>query len=262
MDAPVDLVLPIKELHRAKSRLAGATDPAGPAAGRRRADLALALARDTLAAVLGTAVRTVAVVSADPRARALAGTSDRVIVVDDGGDGLDAAVRRGGADLRARAAAGGPARREGAVAALQADLPALRPAELTAALAAATAAFAAGAPAAFVADHTGAGTTLLVTRPGADPRPRFGPGSAAAHAALGAVALPGAWPGLRTDVDTPDDLARARALGVGPATAAWPDGPGAALPPGPGPGGGPGDPAHTRPADPRPRPAASGTIPR
>jgi 2-phospho-L-lactate guanylyltransferase len=30
--------------------------------------------------------------------------------------------------------------------------------------------------------------------------------------------LTGAWPGLRCDIDTPEDLAVARRLGVGPAT--------------------------------------------
>ena len=84
-----------------------------------------------------------------------------------------------------------------------------------------------GAPAAFVADHTEEGTTLLVlARAGhAGPPfgPHFGPQSAQAHRAAGAVALDGAWPGLRHDVDVPADLAEVRALGVGPATRAWPD---------------------------------------
>jgi 2-phospho-L-lactate guanylyltransferase len=85
------------------------------------------------------------------------------------------------------------------------------------------AAIADGAPAAYVADHTGEGTTLLVlTRPGHG-GPHFGPQSARAHATAGAVALTGTWPGLRHDVDVPADLERVRALGVGPATRAWPD---------------------------------------
>ena len=40
-----------------------------------------------------------------------------------------------------------------------------------------------------------------------------------AAAAPGAIELTGAWPGLRCDIDTPDDLLVARRLGVGPATA-------------------------------------------
>ncbi len=225
MEAPVDVVMAVKELWRAKSRLAGASAAlGGTPAERVRAhhDLVLALAADTLAAVLATGVRSVVVVSSDPRVRTLSAGADRVRVVGDEGAGLDAAVRLGAQVLRARSGA------PGALAALQADLPALRPAELGDALGAAARVYRDGAErgeggdAAFVADHTGAGTTLLVTRPGVPPDPHFGPGSAAAHAASGALALVGAWSGLRLDVDTPDDLARARALGVGPATAAWP----------------------------------------
>lgn len=98
------------------------------------------------------------------------------------------------------------------VATLVGDLPALRPDELDAALTAA-----AGYPSAFVPDHLGTGTTLLTAGPGQELAPRFGPGSATAHA-LVATALT-AGPGLRTDVDTADDLARAAELGVGPRTA-------------------------------------------
>ncbi|MGZ4583781.1 MAG: 2-phospho-L-lactate guanylyltransferase, partial [Mycobacterium sp.] len=47
----------------------------------------------------------------------------------------------------------------------------------------------------------------------------FGSDSSARHRRSGAIELTGAWPGLRCDVDTPDDLAAARRLGVGAATA-------------------------------------------
>ena len=40
----------------------------------------------------------------------------------------------------------------------------------------------------------------------------------AAPSASGAIELTGAWPGLRCDIDTPDDLMVARRLGVGAAT--------------------------------------------
>ncbi len=227
MTVAVDLVVPIKELRRAKSRLVGATVDVVPAPQRpaAHAGLALALAADTLAAVLASTVRRVAVVTSDPRAAALVrpagpddGSHHRTVVVDDPGTGLNAAVRAGVEHLRGTSD-GGPA----PVAALLGDLPALRPAELDEALARAVAVIADGAPAAYVADHTGEGTTLLVlTRPGHG-GPHFGPGSADAHAAAGAVALGGAWPGLRHDVDVPADLDRVRALGVGPATRAWPE---------------------------------------
>ena len=101
-----------------------------------------------------------------------------------------------------------------AVAALSSDLPALRPAELTAALAVALA-----SPRAFVADAQGTGTTLL-TGVGTELSPRFGPGSAQAHRASGAVELTGSWPGLVRDVDTDADLRAAVALGAGPRTTA------------------------------------------
>ena len=226
MDAPVDVVIAVKELQRAKSRLVGTTRQARRP-GRAHQDLALALAADTLAAVLAAGVRSVTLVSPDPRVRAMAGelweageqrdggarwrVGTGVEVVADDGAGLDTAVGIGARAARARMGT------DGRVAALQADLPALRPAELDAALAALDTLPGA---AAFVADHTGEGTTMLVGRPGALPEPHFGPGSAAAHAASGALALPGEWPGLRLDVDTPADLARARTLGVGSATRA------------------------------------------
>ena len=61
---------------------------------------------------------------------------------------------------------------------------------------------------------------LLAARPGVGLEPCFGAGSAAAHAASGAMALPGDWPSLRRDVDTADDLADAVRLGLGPRTGA------------------------------------------
>ncbi|WP_433799420.1 2-phospho-L-lactate guanylyltransferase [Actinomycetospora sp. CA-084318] len=209
-----DLVVPVKELARAKTRLAAASAAVSPTDPHiTHADLALALATDTLAAVLASSVRRLAVVTSEPRLRAghpppVVGTDPRVELVRDPGRGLDAAIRAGIEHL-------GPI----PVGVLLADLPALRPEELDEALTAARSALR-HAPAAFVADHTGEGTSLLVATPGF--APRFGPFSAAAHAAAGAVALTGEWPGLRHDVDVPADLDEVRALGVGPATRAWP----------------------------------------
>ena len=102
----------------------------------------------------------------------------------------------------------------GPVAALSSDLPALRAAELASALEAAE-----DVGRGFVADAHGTGTTLL-TAVGVPLRPAFGPGSAAAHRAGGAVALVGTWPGLVRDVDTDADLRAAMALGAGPRTTA------------------------------------------
>jgi 2-phospho-L-lactate/phosphoenolpyruvate guanylyltransferase len=208
-----DLVVPVKELVRAKTRLAGASAAVAVDPRSAHADLALALATDTLAAVLAASVGRLAVVTSEPRLTTGAappgvGTDPRVELVADPGRGLDAAIRAGIEHLG-----------RFPVGVLLADLPALRPEELDDALVAARAALRT-APAAFVADHTGEGTALLVAGPGF--APRFGPRSAAAHAAAGAVALRGDWPGLRHDVDVPADLDEVRALGVGPATRAWP----------------------------------------
>jgi 2-phospho-L-lactate/phosphoenolpyruvate guanylyltransferase len=206
----VDLVVPVKPLHLAKSRLRGG--PAGSEADHRR--LVLAMTRDTVAAALGSSLvgRVLAVCSDQEAAAAL--RADGVLVVPDTpGGGLNAALAHGAAVLRHRAAGT-------AVGALQADLPALTTAELDAALTA----FAAGpgdaVARAFCPDRGGTGTTLLLAGPGVALGPRFGPGSAAAHAASGAVALDGPWPTLRCDVDTGDDLAEAVGLGLGRYSAA------------------------------------------
>jgi 2-phospho-L-lactate guanylyltransferase len=96
---------------------------------------------------------------------------------------------------------------------LQGDLPALKSDELAAAVAAARA-----HPRSYVADRHGTGTSALLAF-GAALNPLFGAGSARRHRDSGAVELTGPWPGLRCDIDTPDDLRVARELGVGPATA-------------------------------------------
>ena len=104
---------------------------------------------------------------------------------------------------------------------LQADLPALRTAELADALAQALSAFRVGsAQRAFCADTQGEGTTLLVASAEVELAPRFGIRSATAHERTGALRLVGDWPGLRCDVDRPEDLRRATEIGLGPATVA------------------------------------------
>ena len=204
----VDLVVPVKRLDAAKTRLRGAADRgAGDPGAHTR--LALALAHDTVAAARSASrVRSVLLVSSDPVVAAEFAAIGVEVVPDGPVPGLNPAYAHGAALLRARDP-------RSAVGALQADLPALTPRELDAALAAA-----AGRPRAFVADADGTGTVLLVAAPGVALDPRFGAGSAARHAASGAVALAGDWPGLRRDVDTPADLREATALGLGTATAA------------------------------------------
>ncbi|MDR1824783.1 MAG: 2-phospho-L-lactate guanylyltransferase [Bifidobacteriaceae bacterium] len=207
------VVVPVKDAGAGKSRLGAWLD--APA----RVDLARAMALDTIAAVAACqSVGSVWVVTADPVVSVEAvGLPDAVAPVEVLGEpnergtlsGLNAAVAAG-----VVAACG--AVLDGAVAALLGDLPALRPSELESAL------VAAGRRArAFVPDAAGTGTTLLTAGPGVGLAPRFGPGSAAAHAALGYEALAGdQWPSLRLDVDLPGDLEAARALGLGPRTAA------------------------------------------
>ncbi len=99
------------------------------------------------------------------------------------------------------------------VVVLQGDLPALQTQELNEAIAAAR-----QHRRSFVADRLATGTAALFAF-GGPLDPRFGSDSSARHRSSGAIELTGAWPGLRCDVDTPNDLAAARRLGVGPATA-------------------------------------------
>jgi 2-phospho-L-lactate guanylyltransferase len=196
------LVVPAKRLGAAKTRLRPLTG--GPAGGGVHDELVLALLADTVAAARACpAVADVVVVTDDGRAAATVRGLGARTVPDEPDRGLNPALAHGALTAST-----------GAVAALSSDLPALRPAELAAALAAASA-----GPRCFVVDAAGTGTTLL-TAAGVPLDPRFGRDSAAAHAAAGAVALAGDWPGLRRDVDTAGDLAAAVALGVGTATAA------------------------------------------
>lgn len=228
--------MPVKHLSAAKSRLRGAVP------GVPHETLALALALDTATAVLSCAeVREVLVVTSDTRAGGALRRLGARVVPEPPQRGLNSAFTHGASLVT-----------QGWVAALTADLPALRPAELAAALRAAVLRATAPSPLLssldgqrswletarrgavssqdlpappagvrrFVADAPGTGTVLLTTAAGAPLDPRFGPGSAAAHAGSGAVALVGDWHSLRRDVDTPADLAAAAALGLGPHTTA------------------------------------------
>jgi 2-phospho-L-lactate guanylyltransferase len=228
------VLLPVKVLARAKSRLA-------VLAGDRRRELALALASDTVAAVLACPeVARVVVVTSDPVAGPLLAALGAVVVSDapadadqpagrgnrgllDGADVtgalgdlgvqdlLNAALRHGAAVAARRWPGTG-------LAALTADLPALIPAELAGALRDAASS---PGPAAFVPDAAGVGTTLYAVRPGGEFRPLFGGASRARHAAAGATELDlDVMTGLRRDVDTPDDLREALTLGAGPRTTA------------------------------------------
>lgn len=190
------LLVPVKALSTAKTRLA--------LDGDRTRRLMRAFALDSVtAAAQSPLVAGVYVVSSEPDLE-LPGVT---VLPDEGAGDLNGAL--------AAAARRVQASRPGlGLAALCADLPCLVEPDLTAALSAATAARW------FVADAEGSGTTLLAAVAGHDLEPCFGPGSAARHAATGAVPLRDGVPTVRLDVDTTADLDAAVALGVGPHTAA------------------------------------------
>lgn len=190
------LLVPVKRLDLAKTRL-GLTDPV-------RADLALAMAIDTVTAAVATpSVAEVVVITDDERAaKALASVGARV--VEDRPDaGLNPALVHGASvAVMSR------------VASLSSDLPALRPQDLEAVLQTA------GDHArAVVSDISGTGTTLLAATAAGSFEPAFGEGSLAAHVAAGAVDVSDqAGRTVRQDVDTLDALRAAVDLGVGEQT--------------------------------------------
>ena len=195
------LVVPVKRLERAKTRLGAFGDA-------ERQELALAFACDVVLAGLACReVGTVLVVSDDPRASEALAALGATVVPDLPDAGLNPALVHGAELLRAESPGAG-------VATVSADLPCATAADLDALLAGV-----APGERAFVADERGTGTTVLAAGEGAALLPAYGPSSAQRHAAAGATAAPGA-PGLRRDVDTPEDLRAALALGVGPRTAA------------------------------------------
>lgn len=194
-----DVVLAVKDLLHAKTRLAGVLS------AEHRARLVLAMLCDTLAAA-GRSSRVAAlhVVTRDAAVAAAAERCGAAVLTDPPTEGLNPALAHAAATVGARW-----------VVALQPDLAALRPAELNAAVAAAQKL----GGRCVHADREGSGTTLLSALD-LPLQPTFGPDSAARHQRSGAQPLAGPWPGLRCDVDTLDDLAAAVLLGVGPSTAA------------------------------------------
>ncbi|MDA2892981.1 2-phospho-L-lactate guanylyltransferase [Mycolicibacterium sp. BiH015] len=202
-DADIALVIAVKRLTAAKTRLAPVLSATA------RGDVVLAMLVDTITAALAVPVlRSVLVVTPDDVAAAAARRLGAQALSDPTPDGhLDPLNN-------ALTAAETVARTESPnVVVLQGDLPALKPHELAEAIEAAR-----EYPRSFVADQQRTGTAALFSF-GVALDPRFGAGSAERHRQSGAVELTGAWPGLRSDIDTPQDLAAARALGIGPATA-------------------------------------------
>ncbi|MUM16799.1 2-phospho-L-lactate guanylyltransferase [Mycobacterium sp. CBMA 623] len=190
------MIIAVKNLSTAKSRLA----PSLPAPERQR--LVLGMLTHVIS-VAFTAAQTVAVVSPDPAAKAVAGEAGALFIFDDTPeehpDPLNNALRNAASQLRASSPN---------LVVLQADLPAVTPEEFAAAMQAARA-----HSRSYVADRHGSGTAALFSTDG-DLNPLFGVNSAQRHQDSGAIELTGNWPGLRCDVDTPEDLAAARELGA------------------------------------------------
>lgn len=185
-------LIPMKDLSRAKARLAPALDGIG------RRELARALLRDVLAAATACpAFDGVAVACADPEVLSLAAGSGAEPLEEPGG--LNEALTSASRTLSER----GVER----LVVLAADLPLAEP-EGIAAVAEAD------ADVAVVPSRDG-GTNALALRPDAIGY-RFGPDSAQRH--LAAAQQAGLWslrldvPALALDIDTPEDVDRLRAV--------------------------------------------------
>ncbi len=211
------IVVPVKSLDRAKSRLAPALTPTD-----RRA-LVVAMATDVISACRSAApVRTVCVVGSDPEVAQLAQDLGADYVVDPGTD-TDAPIpgrsdRHPGVEdplntAIARALAGV----RGPVGVIAADLPELDGTILTGILDSAS-----RLPHSVVTDHRGRGTTMAFWTSSAERVSRFGVDSADRFRHLGGAAEiatdhAGRGPATR-DVDVPEDLAGMSGRRVGPAT--------------------------------------------
>lgn len=212
------IVIPVKGLQRAKSRLSSSFSP-----DDRRA-LVVAMATDVITACRDTPlVDTIRVVGVDPEIAQVATDLGAQFVIDPAGaatagSGPPSAGTRvvtedplNTALLRAMAGVRGPL---GVVAA---DLPELTSRLLTGILDSAS-----RHPHAIVTDHRGNGTTMAFWTGPAGRVSHFGPGSADRFRRLGgakAIAVDGRrWGEAARDVDTPEDVADLVGRRVGPAT--------------------------------------------
>jgi 2-phospho-L-lactate guanylyltransferase len=202
-EADIGLVIAVKRLSAAKTRLA----PVFSAATREGVVLAMLIDTITAAAAVA-AVQSITVVTPDDVAGDAARQLGARVLADPTPQGhrnpLNNAILAAEDAVRSETAN---------IVVLQGDLPALQPQELGEAIAAART-----YPRTFVGDRHGTGTSALIAL-GVSLDPRFGSDSAQRHRHSGAIELTGAWPGLRCDIDTPDDLLVARRLGVGATTA-------------------------------------------
>lgn len=204
----VGLIIAVKRLDAAKSRLAALFG------AQVRERVVLAMLVDTITAARAVpGVGSITVVTPDPVVAAAVSALGAAVLTDPTPAGHHDPLNNA---ILAACLASADASDSGAsnLVVLQGDLPALQASELSAALAAAQA-----HPRSFVADRQGTGTAALFAF-GVPLQPLFGVDSARRHRESGAAELAGDWPGLRCDIDTPADLAAARAVGVGAATAA------------------------------------------
>ncbi|MGV0159550.1 2-phospho-L-lactate guanylyltransferase [Mycobacterium colombiense] len=199
----VALIIAVKRLAAAKTRLAPVFS------ARTRESVVLAMLMDTLtAAGRVRSLGSITVITPDDAAAAAATELGADVLADPTPEGHPDPLNN--AIATAERAVGSSFAN---IVVLQGDLPALQTQELNEAIAAAR-----HHRRSFVADRLATGTAALFAF-GSPLAPQFGPDSSARHRSSGAIELTGAWPGLRCDVDTPTDLAAARRLGVGAATA-------------------------------------------
>jgi 2-phospho-L-lactate guanylyltransferase len=208
-------VVPVKNPVRAKSRLGGGRGNTGGGASEvERAGLAQAFAQDVLSALkAASSVSRVVVITGSHETSRVAETLNCESLADPT-TSLNDAIKFAASSIG----------NDDPICIWVSDLPCLRSDDVETVLAQAAAAFTRGRvqerrgpKQAFVADDKSVGTTALLARAPKYLTPHFGLNSAAAHEAAGATPLPGT-PRARLDVDTQDDLRRAIALGVGPAT--------------------------------------------
>ncbi len=202
MSADVGVIIAVKRLAAAKTRLG----PVFSAGAREQVVLAMLIDTITAARAVG-AVASITVVTPDSTAAAAARELGADILFDSTPptepDPLNTAVRFAWATV---------SRSTANTVVLQGDLPALQTHELADAVAQAR-----RYRRSFVADRPGSGTAALFAF-GTPLDPLLGRDSARRHRESGAVELTGAWPGLRCDIDTVEDLEAARLIGVGAAT--------------------------------------------
>lgn len=206
------IVVPVKSLARAKSRLGSTLSPL-----QRRA-LVVAMATDVITACRECpSVSAVKVVSTDPDVAALATDLGAKFVTESGHrTAADSAITLRSDPLNA-ALAGALTGLTGAVAVVAADLPELDSRILTRILDSAS-----QHRHSVVVDHRGEGTTMAMWTAGTDRVCLFGPGSAANFLRQGAVTLSvdeRSGGAASRDVDIPSDVIRLAGRQVGLATA-------------------------------------------